>query len=143
MKIIAFYIKQIILLGTTGFLAWLCVGWWHIGWFWANDAHYAWLIALALVALFLLLICTPIQVSISKVRNDSVAYLGGLLAGPTAILLYLALNTRFELNGQNYVTHQAWMHVIFGLLGLWFSFNYRRRFGPNNSFKPKPLRGSA
>jgi hypothetical protein len=143
MKIVAFYIKQIIGLGTAGFFAWLCIGWWKMGWFWASDTHYAWLIALAAVAFFLVLICTPIQLALVKVHSDWVAYLAGLLAGPLAVVLHLALNTHFQLTWQNYVERQAWMHLIFGLLGLWFSVNYRRRLGPNNSFKPKPLRGSA
>ncbi|MEJ2791486.1 MULTISPECIES: hypothetical protein [unclassified Pseudoxanthomonas] len=143
MKIIAFYIKQIILLGTAGFLAWLCIGWWHIGWFWASDDHYAWAIALTLTAFFLLLVCAPIQAVLSKLRSDWIAYLSGLLSGPLAVFLYLALKTQFEVTWHNYVTRQAWMHLIFGLLGLWFARNYRRRFGPNNSFKPNPLRGSA
>ena len=143
MKIIAFYIKQTMVLGTVGFLVWLCISWWHIGWFWASDTHYAWLFALAVTALFLLLVCTPIQALLSKLRSDPIAHLSGFLTGPLVVFLYLSLNTHFELTWSNYVTRQAWMHFIFGLLGLWFSVNYRRRFGPNNSFKPNPLRGSA
>lgn len=143
MKVLAFYIRQIIGLGTAGFLAWLCIGWWKIGWFWASDTHFAWLFSLALVAFFLILVCTPIQLALAKVRSDWVAYLAGLLAGPIAVMLYLALHTNFQPTWQNYFARQAWMHLIFCLLGLWFSVNYRRRLVSNNSFKPNSLRGSA
>lgn len=135
MKTATFYIKQIIFLGTAGFLAWLCIGWWHLGWFWGSDTHFAWFFALALTAFFLVAVCTPIQAALS-LRSDWISYLGGILAGPLAVILYLALNTQFDATWHNYVVRQAWMHFIFGLLGLWYSVNYRRRFGPNNSFKP-------
>jgi hypothetical protein len=141
MKIVAFYAKQIFGLGTLGFVLWLCIGWWKLGWFWAADTHWAWLIALALVGLFLVLVCTPIQLAVKSVKKDGLAYALGAISGPTAVLLHLALNTRFQLTINDYVVRHAYMHVLFAFLGLLFAINYRRRFGPNNSFKPRPLRG--
>jgi len=37
MKTLVFLLKQILLLGSVGFVAWLCIGWWRLGWFWAKD----------------------------------------------------------------------------------------------------------
>ena len=142
MRIVAFYFKQIVLLGTAGFLSWLCTGWWHMGWFWANETHHAWLIALALTCFFLVLVCTPIQSAMSRLRSDWLAHLGGLLAVPLAVFVYLAFNTRFAFTWHDHVVHQVWMHLIFGLLGLFFSIAYRRRFGPNHSFNPTPSPGT-
>jgi hypothetical protein len=136
MKVIVFYIKQIMGLGTAGFFAWLCIGWWKIGWFWASDIHYAWLIALATVTFFLILICTPIQFVLARAKN-SASYLAGLLSGPLAVMLHVATNTHFQLNFQNCIIRPMWMHLIFALIGLWFSINYKCWLGRNNSFNPK------
>ena len=130
-------------LGTLGLFLWLCIGWWHLGWFWATDTHWAWLIALGLVGFFLVLICTPIQFAARKIRSDAVAYALGIISGPIAVIAYLVLHTRFEPTFSNYIVRQISMHALFAILGLLFAISYRRRFGPNNSFKPTPLRGAA
>jgi len=142
MKALIFLLKQTLLLGTVGFVAWLCIGWWRLGWFWAKDTPQAWLLALGIVGVFLTLVAIPIQFLLRSVSSNW-ALAAGALSGPLAVVLHLFVNTRFPVTFDNYVVRQAIMHIIFASLGAWFSFNYRRMFRPNNSFEPTPLRGAA
>ena len=67
MKLPLFYLQQIVLLGSVAFLAWVAVLSLRFGHFvWAADAPQAWLFALFLVACFLLLIATPLQLIAHK-----------------------------------------------------------------------------
>jgi|SRR5882724_3039391 len=142
MKTLIFLLKQILLLGTVGFVAWMSIGWWHRGWFWAKDTPQAWLLALGIVGVFLTLVAIPIQFLLRSVSSRW-ALAAGALSGPLAIVLHLFLNTRFPVTFDNYVVRMAFMHIIFASLGTWFSFNYRRTFRPYNSLKPPLLRGAA
>jgi len=142
MKALIFLLKQTLLLGTVGFVALICIGWWRLGWFWAKDTPQAWLIALGIVGVFLALVAIPIQFLLRSVSSIW-ALAAGALSGPLAVVLHLFVNTRFPVTFDNYVVRQAIMHIIFASLGAWFSFNYRRMFRPNNSFKPTQLRGAA
>jgi len=141
LKIVAFYLKQIIGLGTLGFLVWLCVGWWRFGLIWSTDMFSVWFIALALAGYFVVLICTPIQLAVRRIKTDWLAYVLGILSGPIGVCTYLLINRRLEPSVDSYINRYLLMHSVFALLGLLFSIFYRRRFGPNNSFKPSPLRG--
>jgi hypothetical protein len=142
MKALIFLLKQTLLLGTVGFVAWMCVGWWHRGWFWARDTPQAWLLALGIVGVFLTLVATSTQFLLRSV-SSSWALAAGALSGPLAVVLHLFVNTRVPVTLDNYVVRLAFMHIIFASLGAWFSFNYRRMFRPNNSSRPTPLRGAA
>ena len=72
--------------------------------------------------------------------------LGGMLAASLFLLLWFGTSTweHFLLNGLRLTVH-AWVLAAAGGLAFWLIALWRNpRFnGPNNSFKPKPLRGSA
>ena len=72
--------------------------------------------------------------------------LGGVLAASFFLILWFATSSweHFLLNGLN-LTLYAWataaaVGLIFWLIGLWRNPRFH---GPNNSFKPTPLRGAA
>ena len=142
MKLSAFYLKQIIALGTAGFAAFVAVAWWHIGFFWARDTFEAWLFALVLVGLFLILVATPLQLLCRLSFSKVLPYLAGFASGPIGVWVAL-LSRSHPINFEWYVSRQIFFHVVFASIGLLFAFFFQRRAGPNNSFKPKPLRGSA
>ncbi|MFC5579482.1 hypothetical protein ACFPOA_15850 [Lysobacter niabensis] len=143
MKAVLFYLKQILLLGTAGFAVFVLVAWWHIGPFLASDTPQAWLFALALVATFLVTVATPVQLACRFFRAPRAALVAGFLSGPLAVVIAFLLFTRYPLTFNSYVSRALFPHVLFSLIGLCFAFNFQRWLGPNNSFKPKPLRGSA
>jgi len=72
--------------------------------------------------------------------------LGGVLAASLFLVLWFGTSTwaHFLLNGLR-LTIYAWVLATVGGLVFWLIALWRNpRFnGPNNSFKPKPLRGSA
>jgi hypothetical protein len=143
MKIIAFYLKQILLLGTTGFAAFVAVAWWHIGVFWASDTPQAWLLALFLVTLFLVLIATPLVLLSRLTHSKALPYIAGFASGPIGVWTALLTYSHYPIGLEWYVSRVLFFHVVFASIGLLFAFSFQRWAGPNNSFKPKPLRGSA
>ena len=135
-RVVIFYLKQTVMLGTVGFVLWLLYGWWRMGWFWASDTHVVWFFALLLVAAFLLLVCTPVQWLGARLRKHNYAYLLGMLSGPLAVLAFLGTFTHYPVDFTNYISRQWPMHFIFGVLGLWFSFNYQKHIGHNKPLEP-------
>ena len=143
MKIIAFYVKQIILLGTVGFAAFLLLAWWQFGAFWASDTPQAWLLALALVAVFIVLVATPLQLLCRLSSARLLPYLIGAASGPIGVLFALLFFSRYQIGFEWYVSRVLFFHIAFSFIGLLFSVAFQRWAGPNNSFKPTPLRGAA
>ena len=141
-RVLAFYLTSIAMLGSLGFMGWL---WsdrilFHSP-LWPVDALTTWLIALVITAAFLIAVCTPLQLLASGSRPLSV--LAGALSGPAFVWLLLTLRDE-PLSLRNYLTAPGVvpLHLIFATIGLLFALGFRV-YGPNNSFKPKPLRGSA
>jgi hypothetical protein len=144
MQAVLFYLKQTLLLGTGGFAMFVIASWWRTGPFWASDTPQAWLFALALVATFFVTVATPIQLVCRFFRAPRAAALvAGVLSGPLAIVITLLLFTRYPLTFDSYFSRALFLHILLAFIGLFFAFNFQRWLGPNNSFKPKPLRGSA
>jgi len=85
------------------------------------------MLALFLVASFVLSVCAPVQWLAIKLKKGKCAYLFGLISGPISVFMFLAVFTHYHVNFHNYVFRQWLMHVIFGVLGLWFSINYQKR----------------
>ena len=133
MKIIAFYLKQIILLGTAGFAAFLFFAWWQVGVFLASDTPQAWLLALVLVAVFIILVATPLQLLCRLSSAKLLPYLIGAASGPIGVLLALLFFSRYPVGFEWYVSRVLFFHIVFSLIGLLFSVAFQRWVGPNNS----------
>lgn len=58
-----FYLKQVVLLGSAGFAAFIIASWWPRGPFWSSDLWRVWLVALFLVASYLLASGAPLQLA--------------------------------------------------------------------------------
>ncbi|MCH6485466.1 hypothetical protein MMG85_18095 [Pseudoxanthomonas sp. LH2527] len=143
MKIVVFDLEQIVLLGTAGFATFLFVAWWQVGVFWASDTPQTWLLALALVAAFIIVVATPLQLLCRFSSARLLPYFIGVASGPIGVLFALLLFSRYPVGFEWYVSRVLFFHIVFSLIGLLFSVAFQRWAGPNNSFKPNPLRGSA
>lgn len=143
LRVLGFYLVAIAVLGSLGFIGWL--------WsdrllfrapFWPTDAIATWAIALAVTGVFLALVCLPLLLLTARFRTHLAAFVG-LLSGPVFVWLLLALRNE-PLSLRNYLTAPGVvpLHLIFAAIGLLFALGLRV-YGPNNSFKPNSLRGSA
>lgn len=126
MRFVAFYVKQIVLLGTPAFAAWVVIVGMRTGVYWTSDIWLAWLFALWLVALFLVLVATPLQLVSRMVPSKVLPYVVGFLSGPVAVWIGLATQARYPLGFEWYVNRMLFFHVVFALIGLVFAFNFRR-----------------
>jgi hypothetical protein len=111
--------------------------------FWSSDTPQAWLLALALVATFVIFIATPFQLLCRFSSAKLLPYLIGAASGPIGVLLALLFFSRYPVGFEWYVNQVFFFHIVFSLIGLLFSVAFQRWAGPNNSFEPTPLRGAA
>jgi hypothetical protein len=143
LRAVAFHLISVVVLGSLGFLGWL--------WsdqllfsvpFWTADPFGAWCIALVVTGLFLTFACLPIQFVTSRARTHW-AVLAGFLSGPLFVSLLLVLRDEPP-SLRNYLVAPGVLslHLLFAAIGVLFAIGFRR-YGPNHSFKPTPLRGAA
>ena len=105
-RALLFYATQIVLLGSVGCSLWFSYGWWKYGFFWTADTVVVWLFTLLLVGVFVLIVCAPVQWVAVKLKNRKCAYFFGLLSGPVAVLLFLAVFTHYQVDFYNYFYRQ-------------------------------------
>jgi hypothetical protein len=108
MALFAFYLRQIVLLGTLAFGVFLVAEWWQFGFYWAADTFEAWLIALATVAAFLLLVAAPLQM-LSRAVAPRLSLVLGLVSGPLAVAIGLMTSQR-EFTYEAFVREPAVIH---------------------------------
>jgi len=132
MKIIVFYLKQFVLLGTAGFTAFLAVAWWHVGVFWASDTPQVWIFAVLLVALFIVLVATPFQLFCRLYSAKSLPYAAGIFSGPIGVVIALMVFSHYPVNFEWYVNRVLFYHIAFVSIGLLFSIAFQRWAGPDN-----------
>lgn len=125
---IKFYILQVLILGSAGFFAWVSYGWLRYGFGWYSDTPLAYVLALILIGLFILVVCLPVQIICKNFGNSLAAYILGLLSGSIGVLVFVELFTKRPLTAK-YFLQDLWLyHAILGVLGIWFCFNFRRKF---------------
>src|ERR1700757_5095069 len=83
-----FYLKQVVLFGSAGFVAFVAASWWPRGPFWSSDIWQVWLTALLVVGMYLLIVGAPIQLALRRFHMQRLALLLGLISGPSAVLIY-------------------------------------------------------
>jgi hypothetical protein len=130
-KILSFYFKQVLLLGTIGYGMFIAPEWWTFGPFLAADELQTWLFALALVATFLVAFATPLQLACRALRLEKPALFVGFVSGPLAVVFVLFFFTHYSFTVRDYISRAMVLHIIFAVVGLCFAFNFQRWLGHN------------
>lgn len=138
-KIATFYFVQTVMLGTIGLLMLIVPPVFRVISWSKNlplygipiDTPLVWLISLVVVSVFIIIICTPIQLMCLKIESPVYSYVFGAISGPLAVTLYLLLFHNLD-NFTYSATHRfAVYHYIFGSLGFLFSLRFRKAFRQN------------
>ena len=123
-QIATFYIKQVLLLGTAGFLIFQIMAWFQVGWFWASDAFQAWLLSLIIVSIFLAFVCFPILWLSSKFGIGKWSIILSAVSGPVVVIICVVIISNRQPSLYNYFIWPANMHLIFSIVGLLFGLSY-------------------
>ena len=144
MKLARFLAIQTLVLGVFAFFVWTFLALrntWTLRL--SLDALSALGFAVAVTALFLLLVALPLQKLIGRAASLPLRLVVGAISGPLGVWLgYLAFSS-VPIDPYWYIIRAWTLHVVYGGVGLCFAWSWHRRLRPNNSFKPNPLRGSA
>lgn len=127
MRLITFYIKHVVLLGTPAFAAWVAALWIRLGFFWSSDIWLVWLFALCLVALFVVIVATPLQLLSRMTKSKALPYVVGFLSGPVGVWIGLATQSRYPIGFEWYVDRTKFFHAVFAMIGLIFAFSFQRQ----------------
>ena len=144
MKLARFFIVQAVILGSGAFVSWALLvspSAWPL--IFSLDTLAAVAAGIALTAMFLLVVCWPIQLALRSGRSLLAHVLAGVVSGPIGVWIGLLVLSNYPIDWQWYVS-KAWaLHAVYAGAGACFALAWHRRLRPNNSFKPTPLRGAA
>ena len=144
MKFARFLAFQALTLGAAALVAWSLL---TLPGLWAFrlslDTLASLGFAVLLTALFLLLVALPLQALLGRSAALPLRLAVGALSGPLGVWLGLLVLSSYPIEAHWYIIRSWALHAVYAGVGVCFALAWHRRLRPNNSFKPKPLRGSA
>ena len=125
-KLIVFYSKQILILGSLAFGMWIFESWMRTGELWEGNLHALWLLTIVLAAIQLVTITTPLLMLLKRVRYQiPLYYMAAMMSGPLGVALFLWHFTQLPLDWYNYLIWPQSEHIIGATLSLGFAHNMR------------------
>lgn len=129
MKIIrafGYCIAASFVLGSGGFIGWILLDWLLFKRpFWPADILFSWSLAVLVTAIFLTLICVPLQL-LARRFNAVVIVLASLLSGPFFVWILLILRGEpFTARNYIYAPGVIQLHVLFFIIGVLFSIFFK------------------
>jgi|CXWL01.1.fsa_nt_gi hypothetical protein len=115
-EVVSFHCRQAVVLGSAGFAMFLGYAAWLFGSFWASDNFSVWVLSIFLVLAFLALVASPIQFLVRRFPKY-IGALVGAISGPFAVVVALAIRSRYSFTFERYIQDFALFHVIFAILG--------------------------